>query len=108
MRHGVESRTKLMGHRGRKDDPLYQIRRLLTKADERLTEAGRTKLMGLLKAGDPYGEVATAWQAKEAIRKIYTHTNHPVTVEDVPRLGKDPQDSENPPEVRSLGRTLTR
>ena len=105
-RRRVQNET--MGHRGRKDDPLYRIRRLLTKADERLTEAGRTKLMGLLKAGDPYGDVATAWQAKEAIRKIYTHTNHTVAIKHVERLGRDLQDPENPPEVRSLGRTLIR
>lgn len=42
-----------VGHRGRKDDPLYRCRRLLTKADERLDEHGRTKLLGLLDAGDP-------------------------------------------------------
>jgi transposase len=105
-RRRVQNET--LGHRGRKDDPLYRIRRLLTKADERLTEAGRTKLMGLLKAGDPYGDVATAWQTKEAIRKIYTHTNHTVAIKHVQRLGRDLQDSENPPEVRSLGRTLIR
>ncbi|MEA2002595.1 MAG: ISL3 family transposase, partial [Actinomycetota bacterium] len=62
-RRRVQNET--LGHRGRKDDPLYRIRRLLTKADERLTDQGRTKLMGLLKAGDPDGEVATTWQAKE-------------------------------------------
>jgi transposase len=52
-----------MGHRGRKDDPLYRARRLLTKADERLDVNGRTKLLGLLDAGDPRGEVRTAWHA---------------------------------------------
>ena len=35
-RRRVQNET--LGHRGRKDDPLYRIRRLLTKADERLTE----------------------------------------------------------------------
>ena len=38
------------GHRGHKDDPLYRCRRLLTKADERLDDNGRTKLTGLLDA----------------------------------------------------------
>jgi hypothetical protein len=36
---------------------------LLTKADERLDEHGRTRLLGLLDAGDPHGEVRTAWHA---------------------------------------------
>ncbi|MCA1694704.1 MAG: transposase, partial [Actinobacteria bacterium] len=44
-----------LGHRGRKADPLYRCRRLLTKADERLDDNGRTRLLGLLRAGDPRG-----------------------------------------------------
>ena len=50
-RRRVQNET--MGHRGHKADPLYRCRRLLTKAEERLDEKGREKLMGLLKAGDP-------------------------------------------------------
>jgi hypothetical protein len=30
-----------------------------------LSEAGKEKLMGLLRAGDPHGDVATMWQAKD-------------------------------------------
>ena len=55
VRRRVQNET--MGHRGHKHDPLYRCRRLLTKADERLDEGGRTKLLGLLEAGDPRGEV---------------------------------------------------
>ena len=51
----------ILGHRGHKADPLYRSRRLLTKADERLDEHGRSKLLGLLDAGDPRGEVRMAW-----------------------------------------------
>ena len=69
---------------------------------------GRIKLVGLLKAGDPNGEVRMAWHAKEAIRQIYTHTDPALAVEHVVRLGRDLQDTSNPPEVRSLGRTLIR
>ena len=50
-RRRVQNET--LGHRGRKDDPLYRCRRLLTKADERLDDNGRTQLLGLLDAGDP-------------------------------------------------------
>jgi hypothetical protein len=32
-------------------------------------------LMGLLRAGDPRGDVATMWEAKEAVRELYTHAN---------------------------------
>jgi transposase len=97
-----------MGHRGRKDDPLYRCRRLLTKADERLDEKGRTRLLGLLDAGDPRGEVRMAWHAKEVVRQIYTHTDAELADEFVARLGHDLQDESCPIEVRSLGRALRR
>jgi transposase len=58
-RRRVQNETR--GHRGRKSDPRYRCRRLLTMADERLEENGRTKLLGLLRAGDPRGEVTAAW-----------------------------------------------
>src|SRR3984957_10338304 len=54
-RRRVQNET--MGHRGHKSDPLYRCRRLLTKADERIDEKGKEKLLGLLRAGDPRGEV---------------------------------------------------
>ena len=62
VRRRVQNET--LGHRGRKDDPLYRIRRLLTAAHERISDRGQTRLRGLLDAGDPYGEVRTAWHAK--------------------------------------------
>jgi len=52
-----------LGHRGRKDDPLYRSRRLLTKGHERLDDNGNTKLDSLLEAGDPNGEVRMTWHA---------------------------------------------
>ena len=69
VRRRVQNET--LGHRGRKDDPLYRIRRLLTAAHERISDRGRTRLRGLLDAGDPHGEVRTAWHAKETVRGIY-------------------------------------
>ena len=97
-----------LGHRGRKTDPLYRCRRLLTKADERLDDKGRTKLLGLLRAGDPRGEVTTAWHAKEAVRTLYCHTDPDLALEWVTRLGHDLQDADCPLEIRRLGRTLIR
>jgi len=97
-----------LGHRGRKTDPLYRCRRLLTMADERLEDGGRTKLLGLLRAGDPKGEVTNAWHAKEAVRALYSHTDAALATEWVERLGHDLQDGDCPPEVRRLGRTLIR
>jgi transposase len=100
--------NELFGHRGRKNDPLYRARRLLVMADERLDDTGRAKLKGLLEAGDPKGHVAMSWHAKEVVRSIYDYTNYATALRFVTRLGKDLQDEAYPPEVRSLGRTLTR
>jgi transposase len=97
-----------LGHRGRKADPLYRCRRLLIRADERLDDGGRTKLLGLVDAGDPHGEVRTAWHAKEVVRSIYDHHDPQLAESFVERLGHDLQDESCPVEVRSLGRTLLR
>jgi transposase len=74
-RRRVQNET--LGHRGRKHDPLYRARRLLTMAEERLGEGGDEKLKGLLRAGDPRGDVAVAWEAKEAVRELYGTRTRP-------------------------------
>jgi hypothetical protein len=60
-----------LGHRGRKHDPLYRIRKLLLTAQEQLTQRGWVRLRAGLAAGDPTGEVAAAWQGKELLRAVY-------------------------------------
>jgi transposase len=105
-RRRVQNET--LGHRGHKHDPLYRCRRLLTKADERLDDRGRSKLLGLLAAGDPRGEVRTAWHAKEVVRSIYEITDPALADTYVARLASDLQDVTCPPEVRQLGRTIKR
>jgi transposase len=69
VRRRVQQAT--LGHRGRKRDPLYRIRKLLLTAAEQLTERGRARLRVGLAAGDPTGEVAAAWQGKELLRAVY-------------------------------------
>jgi transposase len=69
VRRRVQQTT--LGHRGRKRDPLYRIRKLLLTAAEQLTGRGRARLRAGLTAGDPDGEVAAAWQGKELLRAIY-------------------------------------
>lgn len=105
-RRRVQNET--LGHRGRKNDPLYRCRRLLLKAHERLDGRGDIKLQGLLRAGDPHGEVAFAWHAKEAVRFFYDIPNPVWAGRYLDELAADLQDDQFPPEVRSLGRTLTR
>jgi transposase len=106
FRRRVQHET--LGHRGHKHDPLYRARRLPTKAHERLDEAGETKLLGLLNAGDHKGEVRDSWNAKEATRGIYDITDAALAEEYVCELAIDMRDRDKPIEVRSLGRTLTR
>ena len=40
--------------------PLYRVRKPLGMASELINDDNRTKLLGLLKAGDPHGEVRDA------------------------------------------------
>ncbi|MCQ3808046.1 MAG: transposase [Acidimicrobiia bacterium] len=97
-----------LGHRGRKDDPLYRARKLLLSASERITANGQVRLRGLLEAGDPHGEVRNAWHAKEKLRSIYDITNPKVGAETVDQLAADLQEPWLPEEVNRLGRTLWR
>jgi transposase len=69
VRRRVQNET--LGHRGRKADPLYRARRVLLTADERLTEERFQWMRMLLEVGDPDGEVAAAWIAKELLRDVY-------------------------------------
>lgn len=96
-----------LGHRGRKEDPLFKIRKLLLKGAERLDEQGRERMLLGLRAGDPEDELLAAWLAKESVRDVY--------------LTADPKEAavlldkaiiacraDDVPEIASLGRTLAR
>ena len=45
---------------------------------------------------------------QEAVRALYEHTDPGLALEWVTRLGQDLQDTDCPPEIRRLGRTLIR
>ena len=97
-----------LGHRGRKQDPLYRVRRLLISAHERLSEGADTKLRGLLTAGDPQGEVRLAWHAKETLRGLYDIDCPRLADAYLSELVDDLTDTDCPPELSRLGRTLGR
>ena len=105
VRRRVQNRT--LGHRGRKRDPLYRIRKLMLKGAERLEGAAVNRMLLGIRAGDPEDEVLGAWLAKESVRDVYL-TDEP---EDAALLldkaiagcAADPV-----PEVGGLGRTLAR
>ena len=69
VRRRVQQDT--LGHRGHKNDPLYQIRGLLRHGVEHLSERQQAKLTRCLEAGDPDGEVNLAWQCYQQLRSIY-------------------------------------
>lgn len=100
VRRRVQNQT--LGHRGRKGDPLYRIRRVLLTADEWLTEERFWWMASLLEDGDPDGEVAAAWIAKELLREAFSaideaHARRPMIA--VPRVGRPTPDI---PEVSRL------
>jgi len=70
VRRRVQQNT--LGHRGRKHDPLYGIRRLLLRTWSNLNERGWERLRAGLAAGDPDGEVAAVWLARELLSEVYT------------------------------------
>jgi transposase len=60
-----------LGHRGRKGDPLYSIRRVLRRGHEHLTDVAWDRLLTGLDVGDIDGQVAAAWIAAQDLRLIY-------------------------------------
>ena len=62
VRRRVQNET--LGHRGRKHDPLYRIRKVLLTGAERLDDRGHDRLLLGLRLGDPNDEVLGAWLAR--------------------------------------------
>jgi transposase len=60
-----------LGHRGRRDDPLYRIRRRLLVGHERLTDTQHERILAMLGHGDRHGDVTNAYLAKELLRDVY-------------------------------------
>jgi len=69
VRRRVQQHTT--GHRGHKHDPLYRARRLLSRRADRLNQRAWARLCERLDAGDPNGEVTTAWVIAQDIMAIY-------------------------------------
>jgi len=103
VRRRVQNET--LGHRGRKVDPLYRIRKLLLAGEERLDERGRNRMLLGLRVGDPHDEVLGAWLAKESVREVYLTDDlaAATTLLDKAIAGCADDAVE---EIRSLGNTL--
>jgi transposase len=105
VRRRVQQET--LGHRGRKGDPLYRIRKLLLKGAERLDERGHERMLLGLRRGDPHDELLGAWLAKESVRDIYL-TERVREAKTLLRKAIVGCRGDEVPEIRSLGDTLER
>ena len=106
VRRRIQNET--LGHRGRKGDPLYRARKQLLLASELISVNNRIKLLGLLEAGDPRGQVRNAWHAKEVLREIYGIDDPILAGHMFDQLTDDLQDPDLPFELKRLAHTLKR
>lgn len=105
VRRRVQNQT--LGHRGRKKDPLYRVRKLMLTGAERLEPQANTRMLMGIRAGDPDQEVLGAWVAKESVRDVYL-TDDPADATWLLDSAITACSSDWVPEIRALGRTLTR
>lgn len=106
-RQRVQQET--IGHRGRRGDPLYGIRRTLHTGDDLLTDKQRTRLKGAF-AEDKHAQVEATWGVYQEIVSAYRHSD-PKTGNRIMRRLIDAISHAVPKvltEVISLGRTLKR
>ena len=103
VRRRVQNET--LGHRGRKGDPLYRIRKLLLAGAERLDQRGHDRMLLGLRIGDPHDEGLGAWLAKESVRDIYL-TDDAVEAAVLVDKAIAGCRADAVPEIRSLGNTL--
>ena len=105
VRRRVQNET--LGHRGRKDDPLYRIRKLLLSGAERLDDRGHDRMLLGLRVGDPHDETLGSWLAKESVRDVYLtdDVREARVLLDKAIVGCLADEVE---EIRSLGKTLKR
>jgi transposase len=95
-----------LGHRGRRDDPLYRARRLLLRGEEKLSDEATERLSSLLELGDPGAEVAIAYRVKERLRDFYRTGDPDEAKAMLVELQSHCTKKAMPPEIQRLGRTI--
>jgi transposase len=105
---GVRRRVQIeqLGHRGRRDDPLYRARRILLMGEEKLDAEATERLASLLELGDPSAEVAIAYRIKERLRDFYRTRDPEEARQILEELQSHCLRRAMPPEVQKLGRTI--
>lgn len=95
------------GHRGRKGDPLYGIRKVLQSGAENLTENQCARLEKIITADPRHEEVFLAFQCAQELRSAYQHKDlragHRIALKVLDSFPSCPV-----PEIARLGRTLRR
>jgi transposase len=105
VRRRVQQDT--LGHRGRKNDPLYRIRNVLRAGADRLTTRQWDRITTGLALGDVDDHLAVAWQCYQRLRSLY----HLPDLREARTLAENllaSLPSCPVPEVARLGRTLRR
>ena len=96
---------ELLGHRGRKHDPLYRIRNTLRAGAERLSARQILRIENGLQAGDPHFEVTVAWRCYQQLRSAFRAPNltegRKIAIKVLESFPSCPI-----PEIARLGRTL--
>lgn len=100
--------TEQLGHRGRKDDPLYRARRALLMGEEKLDPEAAQRLVSLLELGDPNAEVAIAYRVKERMRDFYRERDPEEARTMLEELERHCAKRAMPPEIQRLGKTIRR
>jgi transposase len=98
--------TEQLGHRGRRDDPLYRARRALLVGEEKLDEKATARLLSLLELGDPNAEVAIAYRVKERLRDFYRCCDLDAARAMLGELVEHCTKPAMPAEIQRLGRTI--
>ncbi|PZS24622.1 MAG: hypothetical protein DLM58_24350 [Pseudonocardiales bacterium] len=94
-----------LGHRGRRDDPLFRVRRLLRRRADRLTERGWDRLLAALAAGDVDQQIGLTWIAGQDLRAIFERRTRYAAEQHLHRWLTHCADTEIP-ELHRLARTI--
>jgi transposase len=103
VRRRVQQQTT--GHRGRKQDPLFRIRRLLRRRADRLTDRAWTRLLIGLELGDIDQQIGATWIAAQELCRLFECTSRYAAEQHFYRWLVHCADS-GVPELHRLARTL--
>lgn len=93
------------GHRGRRDDPLFKIRRLLRRGHENLTDTAWDRLSAGLQDSDVDSQIQLTWIAAQDLRLLYRASGRDQAEQRLYRWMVHCADSDIP-ELHRLARTI--